>query len=872
MKCGFVAGIVLSGMASISVGVSIQETSPLLEARSCEPSLTGLSSTQTSSPNAKRKSVNEEDFVRTTVISVKPSTIPKHDKEVDRKEKKEREREEKERKKRDKKEKEQREREEKERKEKEKKDRKDRERKEKEERQKREREVKKSKSQTDKSEREVMEKERQQPEQHTLPQQHPERVISESPGNYGKEIMPESSVIPPKCLPTIDAQSEIESYASDHGASTRKTELESQGVFLVSAVQSNDAGKDGRPLLDPACEKKSTAGNSSSLQHETKSDQLEEKVMAPLECEDIPRDGTEIPQNTFSEGLSSRGLDSSTLLIGQSNLQNTHQQKNESETVYGMMSSPGVETYKTSEVSDDVTSSVTDEIKVPKHRAQAGVNKSLLDQHIPPHQATRVDVPEESDEGANTFKETLPTVVGEEHSNNDGTSHVLTTFKTEKVSMEPGRPPHVVNTVTEKVMTSAGFPKQEVVTVTDKTFNDFGVPDQVITTVTNMSFTQSGFPSEVTKTTTTERVFLPQSESILTSITATDPTMRKSSTDTDGNMKIDTSKDQTASSSRKEFSTQASCTEMKFSKPETDQRLLLDSSIQTQCELGQAEMESSTPGALVSDSPSANLGECYVTTPTMQRRAHSLRRSHEQRSVPVDVSYIEEGEFADNEQYIVTEPTDDIDQVDARTRIHSSPEILNVPIGDVHGHQRFPDQARVKFQLGSLDSQDSVPSDPCTPVASSSRHHKFTVEKVDEEAIQHHEAEIPFVSIKRTTDSPQVTNNSQNSELTTKLRRVERHFERMASRSLAEGASPVYEVDYQRVLSQLSQEDVALSEDEYDTIVKEQVATPSDECESRGGTDESPEGIQFILSCYCPITRFYLFGFNHGLRSALAGV
>ncbi|XP_052123789.1 uncharacterized protein LOC113210314 isoform X15 [Frankliniella occidentalis] len=228
---------------------------------------------------------------------------------------------------------------------------------------------------------------------------------------------------------------------------------------------------------------------------------------------------------------------------------------------------------------------------------------------------------------------------------------------------------------------------------------------------------------------------------------------------------------------------------------------------------------------------------CYVTTPTMQRRAHSQRRSREDRPPPVDVSYLGDDD-SDGEEYIVTEPTDEGHMPEDRFRINSSPEILNVTYSNKEGQRRSHDQNRVKFQLGSLDSQDSISSDPNTPITPVTKLHKFTVEKVEEEKAASETCDFAATAPTENASKRKETLDDSSK----RLRRVDRHFERMASQSLAEGTTPVREFDYQRVLSKLSHDDVAASEDEYENLLHE-AATPSDEWDSSGGTDNSPEGM-----------------------------
>ncbi|XP_052123801.1 ankyrin-3 isoform X25 [Frankliniella occidentalis] len=232
---------------------------------------------------------------------------------------------------------------------------------------------------------------------------------------------------------------------------------------------------------------------------------------------------------------------------------------------------------------------------------------------------------------------------------------------------------------------------------------------------------------------------------------------------------------------------------------------------------------------------------CYVTTPTMQRRAHSQRRSREDRPPPVDVSYLGDDD-SDGEEYIVTEPTDEGHMPEDRFRINSSPEILNVTYSNKEGQRRSHDQNRVKFQLGSLDSQDSISSDPNTPITPVTKLHKFTVEKVEEEKAASETCDFAATAPTENASKRKETLDDSSK----RLRRVDRHFERMASQSLAEGTTPVREFDYQRVLSKLSHDDVAASEDEYENLLHE-AATPSDEWDSSGGTDNSPEALKAAL-------------------------
>lgn len=475
-------------------------------------------------------------------------------------------------------------------------------------------------------------------------------------------------------------------------------------------------------------------------------------------------------------------------------------------------------------------------------------------------------------------------------------------FKTEKVPNEPGKLPHVVNTITEKVISPTGVPAQVVTTVTEKTFSDSGRPDQVTTTITEKKFSETGIPDQVT-TTVTEKVFtemgaptqiikttvfekmsadggipteiiktvetdspleenvmyfsdgverLPQNFSHPTGVP--EPYFNSSHVSLKGNNALDSDNfktvvvEKTISSLDGQTSTirtqKIFSTETALDVPLLDEDFLRDTPKITVAENESIVSTSSQVPASPSQQTTYSKEVSYVTTPTMQRRAHSQRRTGEERPPPIDVSYLQD-DTSDDEDYIVTEPSEDNRQADDRFRINSSPEILTLAHSSKENRKSSPDPNRVKFQLGSLDSQDSVSSDPTTPVTPSTKIHKFTVERVEEESIEKRPDESSPIAASSTVNIPAAgTGNDPNK----KLRRVERHFERMASQSLAEGTTPVRDVDFQRVVSQLSQEEVALSEDEYENLVT-QVTTPSDEWDSQGGTDESPEGTLFLQPC-----------------------
>ncbi|XP_034240176.1 uncharacterized protein LOC117644674 [Thrips palmi] len=472
------------------------------------------------------------------------------------------------------------------------------------------------------------------------------------------------------------------------------------------------------------------------------------------------------------------------------------------------------------------------------------------------------------------------------------TSQVTTTFKTEKVPVEPGKPPHVVNTVTEKVVSPTGVPEQVVTTVTDKKFFDSGRPDQVTTTITEKKFSETGRPDQVT-TTVTEKVFTEMgapTQIIKTTVTEKmslvdgKPTEIVKTVETDSPLEemvtflsgstdmlqksqpllADLSDDQkqTVHSFLKgadslpsdSFTTVTTertvagpdgktatvrtqkifTTEESFDVPLLDEEFLRETPKVTVVTKETTTITSSGAPESTSQDSAPPKEFCYVTTPTMQRRAHSQRRTGEERPLPIDVSYLQD-DNSDDEEYIVTEPQEDDRNVEDRYRINSSPEILHLPHSVRETRRLSPDPNRVKFQLGSLDSQDSVSSDPTTPITPSAKVHKFTVERVEEESIGKAIPESSSTAMENSESQPTDAAVSDK-----KLRRVERHFERMASQSLAEGTTPVRDVDFQRVVSQLSQEEVALSEDEYENLLA-QVTTPSDEWDSQGGTDDSPE-------------------------------
>jgi len=284
----------------------------------------------------------------------------------------------------------------------------------------------------------------------------------------------------------------------------------------------------------------------------------------------------------------------------------------------------------------------------------------------------------------------------------------------------------------------------------------------------------------------------------------------------------------------------------------------------------------------VSTSQSKTKEVSYVTTPTLARRTQSQRRSREERTFPVDVTNTRIDDSSDEDTpYTVTEPVDE--KIEDRYRINSSPEILSVTSHSTSAtppkttHKLSPEHHKVKFQLGSMDSQDSSPDVPLEPVPSNFQDERTSRE--DELAIladlassalksqdpvsvtttQVREGPQSTKTITQTTTVSAGSSNSKEgsqerdvSREEKKLRRVERHFERMASQTLQGDTLPLEErdADFQRMVSQLSTEEMAGSQEQYLQLLDEGGASP--DWDSRDpDTDDSPEGTQLECCCFC---------------------
>lgn len=201
----------------------------------------------------------------------------------------------------------------------------------------------------------------------------------------------------------------------------------------------------------------------------------------------------------------------------------------------------------------------------------------------------------------------------------------------------------------------------------------------------------------------------------------------------------------------------------------------------------------------------------YVTTPTMQRRkiGGSQRLSREERPALMEISYFhdESSDDSGEEIYIVTEPPEKNKPVEQHQRkVQFRVESEEDPTGLAGDEQ----EEEVEFE---------ELKDDCTKVTKHikvSKHEDGGLEKTIEEYTEERVSEFPDKDER-------------------KIRRVERHFERMASETLEADpvANVVAEGEFQRMVSQLSTEEV----NECLQVWDEGGLTPSSELDSKDATE-----------------------------------
>jgi hypothetical protein len=252
--------------------------------------------------------------------------------------------------------------------------------------------------------------------------------------------------------------------------------------------------------------------------------------------------------------------------------------------------------------------------------------------------------------------------------------------------------------------------------------------------------------------------------------------------------------------------------------------------------------------------------KAYVTSPTMARRAESQRFSKEERPTVREVKSTQLDEDSDEEQYTVTEP-EDAEHSKRRPLFHLESE------DDDSGEAGKPKERRDSVKSNVLETLsenklDSLLSDlEIQLVHDLERSVAEGKEKIESKVA---EADIELESIKKDSqaDVEQIEQKlrdldkaldsleqASDPKLEKKLHRVERKFERMASEVMEKdvGVSPTEvevsrEHEFQRLVSQLSTEEVSDFQKEYSHLWDETTFSKSDEWDSK--TPDSQVDVQ----------------------------
>ncbi|XP_046392833.1 ankyrin-3 isoform X28 [Ischnura elegans] len=281
---------------------------------------------------------------------------------------------------------------------------------------------------------------------------------------------------------------------------------------------------------------------------------------------------------------------------------------------------------------------------------------------------------------------------------------------------------------------------------------------------------------------------------------------------------------------------------------------------------------------LKSEFESDTTSQPYVTTPTLQRRSFSRTIAGKivrgSRPAPLEVVQLSnedyDGENVTSEQhYTVTEPGDDDDNVDSKTdkwadstcRVNSSPDLVSLTdpqplqfIKTVNKDLQNLASFEADLGMGPSGSVEKIP----TPQEEKKRP-LFRIESSEDEGEilgQYPSKEFDEQLFPLAEPSESVSGIDEKFER--RVKKAERRFERIASKSLEEeerasvtGEDEVEEtpsarertreMEFQRMTSQLSTEELAGTEVDFQKVFTELLEEPSEEWDTHSHDLDTPE-------------------------------